>query len=99
MFYAEIAARRSSGRHVVKRLLCVDDEPRIIQGLPASLNTRRMDWAMHFAAGVSLAIELMPESHFDFLVTELRMPGVDALHAERSVDAVHAQTPRWSFRF
>jgi hypothetical protein len=38
----------------------------------------------------------MPESHFDVLV--IRMPGVDALRAERSVDAVHAETPRWSFR-
>jgi YesN/AraC family two-component response regulator len=98
LFYAEITARRSSGRHVVKRLLCVDDEPRILQGLPASLNTRRMEWAMHFATGVSLAIELMPESPFAVLVTDLRMPGVDALRAERSIDAVHAETPRWSFR-
>ena len=80
----------------MKRLLCVDDEPRILQGLPASLNTLRVDWAMHFATGVTLAIELMPESHFDVLVTDLRMPGVDALLAE--LDAVHAETPRWSFR-
>lgn len=82
----------------MKRLLCVDDEPRIVQGLPARLNTRRMDWAMHFATGVSLAIALMPESHFDVLVADLRMTGVDALRAERSVDAIHAETPRWSFR-
>src|ERR1700691_4898277 len=33
--------------------LCVDDEPRILQGLPASLNTRRMDLAMLFATGAS----------------------------------------------
>jgi YesN/AraC family two-component response regulator len=98
MLYAEITARRSSGRHVVKCLLCVDDEARILHGLNASLQTRRMDWAMHLATGVSLAIELMPESRFNILVTDLRMPGVDALRAERSVDAVHAETPRWSFR-
>jgi YesN/AraC family two-component response regulator len=82
----------------VKRLLCVDDEPRILQGLPASLNTRRMDWAMHFATGESLAIELTPESLFDVIVTDLRMPDVDDLRAERSVDAVRAETPRCSFR-
>jgi HD-like signal output (HDOD) protein/ActR/RegA family two-component response regulator len=61
----------------VKRLLFVDDEPQILQGLQASLYTRRKDWEMHFAAGAAQAIELMRESHFDVLVTDLRMPRVD----------------------
>jgi HD-like signal output (HDOD) protein/ActR/RegA family two-component response regulator len=61
----------------VKRLLFVDDEPRVLQGLKASLYTRRKDWDMHFAEGGAKAIELMRESHFDVLVTDLRMPGVD----------------------
>jgi HD-like signal output (HDOD) protein len=32
---------------------------------------------MHFAQGGAKALELMGESHFDVLVTDLRMPGVD----------------------
>jgi HD-like signal output (HDOD) protein/ActR/RegA family two-component response regulator len=61
----------------VKRLLFVDDEPRVLQGLKAGLFRRRKDWDMHFAAGGAEAIAMMQESHFDVLVTDLRMPGVD----------------------
>jgi len=61
----------------VKRLLFVDDEPQVLQGLKAGLYTRRKDWDMHFAEGGAQALELMRESHFDVLVTDLRMPGVD----------------------
>jgi HD-like signal output (HDOD) protein/ActR/RegA family two-component response regulator len=61
----------------VKRLLFVDDEPRVLQGLKAGLYTRRKDWDMHFAGGGAEAIALMRESHFDVLVADLRMPGVD----------------------
>jgi HD-like signal output (HDOD) protein/ActR/RegA family two-component response regulator len=61
----------------VKRLLFVDDEPRILQGVKLSLHTRRKDWDMHFATCGAQALELMRASHFDVLVTDLRMPGVD----------------------
>ena len=61
----------------MKRLLFVDDEPLILQGVKASLYTRRKDWDMHFATGGAQALELMRESHFDVLVTDLRMPGID----------------------
>jgi HD-like signal output (HDOD) protein/ActR/RegA family two-component response regulator len=59
----------------VKRLLFVDDEPRVLQGFKAGLYARRKDWDMHFAEGGAKAIALMQESHFDVLVTDLRMPG------------------------
>jgi HD-like signal output (HDOD) protein/ActR/RegA family two-component response regulator len=61
----------------LKRLLFVDDEPQILQGLRAGLYRRRKDWDMHFAESGAEAIALMRESHFDVLVTDLRMPGVD----------------------
>ncbi|MGO9992282.1 MAG: HDOD domain-containing protein [Steroidobacteraceae bacterium] len=61
----------------MKRILFVDDEPQVLQGLRASLYARRKDWDMHFAQGGAEALELMRELHFDVLVTDLRMPGVD----------------------
>jgi HD-like signal output (HDOD) protein len=61
----------------LKRLLFVDDEPRILQGIKAGLYTRRREWDMHFVERGAEAIELMRESPFDVLVTDLRMPGVD----------------------
>ena len=61
----------------MKRVLFVDDEPLLLQGLRAGLYTRRKDWEMQFAAGGAKALEIMAASHFDVLVTDLRMPGVD----------------------
>ena len=61
----------------MKRILFVDDEPLVLQGLKAGLYTRRKDWDMRFADGGASAIDLMKQEHFDVLVTDLRMPGVD----------------------
>jgi HD-like signal output (HDOD) protein len=61
----------------VKRVLFVDDEPQVLQGLRVSLYSRRKDWDMHFAENSAKAVELMSASHFDVLVTDLRMPGTD----------------------
>ena len=73
----------------MKRVLFVDDEPQVLQGLRASLYARRKQWDMHFAQGGAKAIELMQDSHFDVLVTDLRMPGVDGatLVARARVDS------------
>jgi HD-like signal output (HDOD) protein len=61
----------------MKRVLFVDDEPQLLDGLRVGLYSRRKDWDMQFAPGGEKAIELMQQSHFDVLVTDLRMPGVD----------------------
>jgi len=61
----------------MKRVLFVDDEPLVLQGLKASLYARRKEWDMQFAEGGAKAIDLMKQEHFDVLVTDLRMPGVD----------------------
>ena len=61
----------------MKRVIFVDDEPQVLQGLRVSLYSRRKDWDMHFVENGAKALELMRASRFDVLVTDLRMPGVD----------------------
>jgi HD-like signal output (HDOD) protein/ActR/RegA family two-component response regulator len=61
----------------MKRVLFVDDEPLVLQGLRAGLYARRKEWDMTFAQGGAQAIELMQQGRFDVLVTDLRMPGID----------------------
>ena len=63
----------------MKRLLFVDNEPRILQGLKAGLYARRKEWDMQFAEGSAVALKLMRQSYFDLLVTDLRMPGEDGV--------------------
>lgn len=73
----------------MKRVLFVDDEPRVLQGIRAGLYARRKDWDMRFIEGGAQAIEMMKQEHFDVLVTDLRMPGVDgtALLARARADS------------
>jgi HD-like signal output (HDOD) protein len=61
----------------MKRVLFVDDEPNVLQGLRVGLYARRKDWDMQFAEGGAKALEFLQQGHFDVLVTDLRMPGVD----------------------
>jgi HD-like signal output (HDOD) protein/ActR/RegA family two-component response regulator len=61
----------------MKRILFVDDEPLVLEGLKAAFYARRKDWSMEFAEGGVKGAGLMQQAHFDVLVTDLRMPGVD----------------------
>jgi HD-like signal output (HDOD) protein/ActR/RegA family two-component response regulator len=61
----------------MRRILFVDDEPQVRQGLRSSLYGRRHHWDMKFAEGGGQAMQWMRESLFDVLVTDLRMPGVN----------------------
>ena len=72
----------------MKRVLFVDDEPQVLQGLRTSLYARRKEWDMHFAAGGAQAVELMRASHFDVPVTDLRMPSLNGTALVGVVEAV-----------
>ena len=77
MLYGTASRQRGDWGVFVKRVLFVDDEAAILHGLKAGLYARRREWDMHFAQGGAKGIEMMRESHFDVLVTDMRMPGVD----------------------
>ena len=61
------------------RVLFVDDEAHVLQGLKAMLYRRRGEWDMTFAEGGARAQDLLGTASFDVLVTDLRMPGIDGL--------------------
>jgi HD-like signal output (HDOD) protein/ActR/RegA family two-component response regulator len=58
----------------MKRILFVDDEPKVLDGLRARFYSRRREMEAHFAPDGSKAVDLMRAMHFDVLVTDLRMP-------------------------
>lgn len=60
-----------------KRILFVDDEPNILQGLKRTLRQQRHEWDMAFAEGGAQALELLAEQPYDAVVTDMRMPGMD----------------------
>ncbi len=63
----------------MKRVLFVDTEQRVLEGLRRMLRPLRQEWAMEFASGGSEALMCLSLSHYDVLVTSVRMPGVDGI--------------------
>jgi HD-like signal output (HDOD) protein len=61
----------------MRRVLFVDDEPRILEGLRRMLRSQRHAWEMAFAPGGEAALALMEASAFDVIVSDMRMPGMD----------------------
>jgi HD-like signal output (HDOD) protein len=61
----------------MRRILFVDDESRILEGLRRMLRPQRHDWEMAFAHGGEAALALMEASPFDVIVSDMRMPGMD----------------------
>ena len=62
-----------------KSILFVDDEPNILQGLRRMLHSMRKEWDMEFAESGYQALEILNNSHFDVVVTDMRMPGMNGL--------------------
>ena len=61
----------------MKRILFVDDERRILEGLQRMLRPRRKEWVMTFANSGSEALAILAESVYDVIVSDMRMPDMD----------------------
>lgn len=59
------------------RILFVDDERNVLDGLRRMLRSHRREWDMHFAEGGEQALALADETAFDVVVSDMRMPGID----------------------
>ena len=59
------------------RILFVDDERHLLDGLKRSLRSQRNVWEVSFADSGEEAVRLTEEQHFDVVVTDMRMPGMN----------------------
>ena len=59
------------------RILFVDDEPLVLAGLRRSLRRYRDQWDTSYAEGGKEALIDMERSHFDIVVSDMRMKGMD----------------------
>ena len=61
----------------MKKILFVDDELHLLDGLKRSLRPHRNEWDMHFAVGAEQALSILAKAAIDVVVTDMRMPGMD----------------------
>jgi putative nucleotidyltransferase with HDIG domain len=69
----------------MKRILFVDDEPRILEGLKRMLYPLRNEWQTEFASNGRDALRILSESEFDVLVTDVRMPDMSGIELLQEV--------------
>jgi CheY-like chemotaxis protein len=61
----------------MKRILFVDDESRILDGLRRMLHAERKQWDMEFVLGGEAALKACEAASFDVVISDMRMPGMD----------------------
>jgi HD-like signal output (HDOD) protein len=59
------------------RVIFVDDEKCVLDGLRDLLRKQRKQWDMVFVLGASSALEEFEKAPFDVVVSDMRMPGMD----------------------
>jgi HD-like signal output (HDOD) protein len=60
-----------------RRILFVDDEPKVLQGLERMLRNIRHEWEMAFAESGQEALHILGKERFHVVVSDMRMPGMD----------------------
>lgn len=90
----DIAPRHQGGSDPVKRILFVDDEAQVLAGLRSRLHRLRSEWAMSFADSGEQALQMLAESPFDVIVTDVHMPQMDGAELLRIVSRQWPQMVR-----
>ena len=78
----------------MKRLLFVDDEPQILDGLRDALHKQRRHWDMTFCTSGQDALRAMQVGAFDVVVSDMRMPGMDGAELLQRIKQLHPATVR-----
>ncbi|MBI9081566.1 MAG: response regulator [Pseudodesulfovibrio sp.] len=79
-----------------KRILFVDDEVMVLNGLRRMLSRKRNEWDMDFVSSGVEALEKMDESSWDVIVTDMLMPGMSGGELLEEVSRKHPQVVRIS---
>jgi HD-like signal output (HDOD) protein len=77
-----------------KRILFVDDEPNLLDGLRNVLRPQRHEWEMVFALGPEKALALLATQRFDVVITDMRMPHMDGATLLTEVKRLQPQAVR-----
>jgi HD-like signal output (HDOD) protein/ActR/RegA family two-component response regulator len=76
------------------RVLFVDDEPLVLQGLQRMFRPMRNEWDMAFVESGPAALEQLAEVPFQVVVSDMRMPGMNGAQLLSIVQERYPQTVR-----
>lgn len=76
------------------RVLFVDDDQAVLSGLQRRLRGFRDKWEMDFVQGGQVALDRLAASHYDVIVSDLRMPVMDGIALLEQVRARHPHLVR-----
>jgi putative nucleotidyltransferase with HDIG domain len=76
------------------RVLFVDDEAMVLQGLQRMLRSMRAEWEMEFVENGEAALGLMAQKPFDVIVSDMRMPRMNGAELLAEVMKRHPSTVR-----
>ena len=77
------------------RILFVDDEPKVLQGLQRMLRPMQQEWEMAFSESGKEALEILEKEPFDVVVSDMRMPGMDGAQLLNEVNKRYPKTVRF----
>jgi HD-like signal output (HDOD) protein/ActR/RegA family two-component response regulator len=87
-----VISTRESGED--RRVLFVDDEHAVLDGLRDGLRDHRAAWQLTFADSGEAALAAFDDGHIDVLVTDLRMPGMNGADLLARVQELSPPTVR-----
>lgn len=76
------------------KILFVDDEPSVLDGLRRMLRKQSADWEIDFAGSGPEALQKLDAASFDVMVTDLQMPGMSGVELLERTVASHPEVGR-----
>lgn len=75
------------------RLLLIDDDPALLIALPDTLRSRLQGCLVETATTPQKALQLVNETPYDAIISDIRMPGMDGVALTLKMREVQPDTP------
>ena len=79
---------------ITRRVLFVDDEPKVLQGLRRILRSERNHFETSFATSGREALSLLAKEHFDVVITDMKMPEMNGLQLLSEIKTLYPDIVR-----
>ena len=77
-----------------KRILFVDDEPLVLNGLQRTLRKMQKVWDINFATSAGEALAILDQNHTDVIISDMKMPEMDGSQLLAEVKRRHPHIVR-----